>query len=1400
MDAGQRKSEVQWTADERKAANLDQQLKSLIIFVISDDKMNSAINYLTSKSTWDDLILYHEGPSDVKESRVMDLKLCYNTFKFKEENLIDNIYEIQKEKSLVFAMPLSTTFFSTSIVQDFQDSHDDEEDTRSSHEYLNDLEEEYQARALLAKSKRFFKKGTQRFSSAKATNQTKCHKCGRTGHFAKTSVLFYQSPFHSKQVRSSMHKPELRPTKDFEAKYNKVKVKLALLSSSTLPSKSTLVKNKGFIVEAYEWDGEKVSSDDNEMVRVKVLMALAEDNDAEDLILKLNKKSRQRVIPYPIFISLLLEYMAPEYANENVPNVSKAPKPSSNAERVPQGKKLEAKPRHKKHSTSSTQPSVSSSETTKGRSSKRPTGSKTEHLKRKKESRSTMNFNPSQTLASTLVVAETHKEDQQAAGGLTSLAVTSTKVDTRSDFMDDEDQDDEPFIALVESNEENAERNKDTHAEHKSTSNQKLEQDKQKAATEISTLKAHFIPTELKELPTKITALSGEVNELKKHIKEFEIELPETLEALPGLLTKVTDTLNRFSNILNAHNKGVPSVGKSTASPAEGKKNTNPITEDAKLENLADLTGIDVVKVYHKKKLLYNKYCDKILKRKKNPKITNCEILTKKGHITLKIYREDGSKKVISNLKVSDLHLAEWREVIQACLDKSKKGWKTIYALKNRFKTYVKSKNLDLWHVITNGDFQPIQQNPETKLDEVIPFEKQSDDFKKRLAKDNKANMVINNALPRKEYERIFMCNTTKEIWKTLLITHQGNNQVKDNKIDLLVQQYEQFIISEDESIDSAFARFNTIITSVKALDEDYSRKNYVRKFLWVLHPKWREKIMTIEESKDLTSLSLDELIGDLKVHEMIIKKDSEIVKAKVKRKYLALKAKKESSDEECLTSKSEDEKYAMVVRDIKKFFKRRGRFVRQPRNDKKTFQRSRDDKNDKSDRKCFICGDPNHLIGKCPKPPKDKNQRAFLEGLGVIKDSGCSKHMTGNRNLFSSYKAYNEGNVIFGSNLPDNIIGKGQICDNKCKVTFSEHDSEITKDGKVIASKELVRNVPKLKFDQHFCDACKIGKQAHASHKAKNIVSTTRYLEILHMDLFSPLTVQSYGGNRYTLVIVDDYSRKVKESLNVTFDETPPPSKTSPLVDDDLDEEEAIKVSEKEKPKNDIEDETLEINNIVNIKESRNHPLENVIGNLNQRTLRSQAQNQIPQLRNVTIIETKWPFKNKLDENGIISRNKAMLVAQGYNQQEGINYDETYALVARLESVRILLAYACALDFNLFQMDVKSAFLDGFIIEEVYVAQPLGFIDFEKPDHIYKLKKSVYGLKQAPKAWPDIMFSICLCAPFQEAPKTSHLEAVKRIFWYIKSTMHLGLWYPKRTGIETVVYADSDHAGDYVD
>ncbi|GJX77566.1 retrovirus-related pol polyprotein from transposon TNT 1-94 [Tanacetum coccineum] len=348
----------------------------------------------------------------------------------------------------------------------------------------------------------------------------------------------------------------------------------------------------------------------------------------------------------------------------------------------------------------------------------------------------------------------------------------------------------------------------------------------------------------------------------------------------------------------------------------------------------------------------------------------------------------------------------------------------------------------------------------------------------------------------------------------------------------------------------------------------------------------------------------------------------------------------------------------------------------------------------------------------------------------------------------------------------------------------------------------------------------------------------------------------------------------KVKKSLNVIFDEIPP-TKLSPLVDDDVGEEEAIKRNTKVVNNINEEDESIEVDEIVKHKVSRISPTRST----------------------------------------------------------------------RLDSIRILLAIACLNDFKLYQMDIKIAFLNGFINEEVYVAQPPGFIDFHKPNYVYKLKKALYGLKQAPRAWydrlkvfsikhvysmrmvdntlftkkskshliivqiyvnviifgstsqnlcddfvkimhdefemsmmgdlnfflglqikqmedgiffnqskyikeilkkfeledskptktlmsteikltkddeadsvdsskyqcmigsllyltasrPNIMFSVCLCVRFQENPKTTYLEVVKRIFRYIRRTSHLGLWYPKATGIETIVYADSDHAGDYV-
>ncbi|GKC66482.1 retrovirus-related pol polyprotein from transposon TNT 1-94 [Tanacetum coccineum] len=247
-------------------------------------------------------------------------------------------------------------------------------------------------------------------------------------------------------------------------------------------------------------------------------------------------------------------------------------------------------------------------------------------------------------------------------------------------------------------------------------------------------------------------------------------------------------------------------------------------------------------------------------------------------------------------------------------------------------------------------------------------------------------------------------------------------------------------------------------------------------------------------------------------------------------------------------------------------------------------------------------------------------------------------------------------------------------------------------------------------------------------------MVSTTKCLELLHMDLFGPSAIQSYGGNFYTLVIVDDYSiytwprfLKHKNEASDHFEilsKKIQVQKGCPIISIRMDhgrefdnEVQFGAFCEANEPKN-IKEAIKDESWTMAMQEELNQFVTNDVWSL------------VPPPKNQTVINTKWVFKNKLGENGVVSRNKAKLVAQGYNQQERIDFDETYAPVVRLESIRILFAYACAHDFKLFQMDVKSAFLNGFINEEVYVSQPPDFVNFGKPSHVFKLKRAFYGLK----------------------------------------------------------------------
>nr|GEY41600.1 retrovirus-related Pol polyprotein from transposon TNT 1-94 [Tanacetum cinerariifolium] len=416
-----------------------------------------------------------------------------------------------------------------------------------------------------------------------------------------------------------------------------------------------------------------------------------------------------------------------------------------------------------------------------------------------------------------------------------------------------------------------------------------------------------------------------------------------------------------------------------------------------------------------------------------------------------------------------------------------------------------------------------------------------------------------------------------------------------------------------EESIDSGFARFNTIITSLKALDEGFASKNYVRKFLRALHPKWRAKVMEIEESKDLSSLVLDELIGNLKVYKVVMEKDFEIYRGKKEKvKSIALKAKKETSDDATLIFRSDDEEYAMAIWNFRKFLKRKGKFVRQPREEKKSFQQ-RDEKKGKSDRKYFRCGDPNHLIGDCPKPSRNKDQKAFIRGSWSVSENDAEDKI-------------NDETYLMAQSSNEVTLNSSCYSDNE---SYLDNDSmQIKYDSLCEISLKIINKnkILKTKRDLLEKEILELNEKIKKLERSKEIEITCLQIKQMKDRIF-------FNQSKY-----------IKEMLKKFRLEDSKPTKT---------------------------------------------------------------------LMSIEIKLTKDNEANSVDSS--------------------------------------------------------------------------------------KYRGMIGSLLYLTTSRPDIMFSVCLCARFQEIPKTTHLEAVKHIFRYIRGTSHLRLWYPKGTRIETIIYTDSDHAGDYV-
>nr|GEU31850.1 retrovirus-related Pol polyprotein from transposon TNT 1-94 [Tanacetum cinerariifolium] len=360
------------------------------------------------------------------------------------------------------------------------------------------------------------------------------------------------------------------------------------------------------------------------------------------------------------------------------------------------------------------------------------------------------------------------------------------------------------------------------------------------------------------------------------------------------------------------------------------------------------------------------------------------------------------------------------------------------------------------------------------------------------------------------------------------------------------------------------------------------------------------------------------------------------------------------------------------------------------------------------------------------------------------------------------------------------------------------------------LARQALVRGLPKLKFEkEHLYSACAMGKSKKKSHKPKSKDTNQEKLYLLHMDLCGPMSKdeapdfkimflkmiqvgishetsvanspQQNGVIERQAVATACYTQNhsivrlhhgktpyelLHDKLPDLSVDPPAPEVIAPIAEvvaSELVESTGSPSSttvDQDEPSPNKSQTTLETQPpvISNDVEEDNHNIEVAYMGNDPFFGMPIPEELIPRPGKVMVITLKWIYKVKLDELGGILKNKACLVACGYHQEDKIDFEESFAPVARLEAIRIFLAYDAHKNMVVYQKDVKTAFLNGNLWEEVYVSQPDRFMDPDNPNHVYKLKKDLYGLKQAPRAWYDMLSSFLISQDFSKGSVDSTL------------------------------------------
>ncbi|GAU32747.1 hypothetical protein TSUD_323150 [Trifolium subterraneum] len=687
------------------------------------------------------------------------------------------------------------------------------------------------------------------------------------------------------------------------------------------------------------------------------------------------------------------------------------------------------------------------------------------------------------------------------------------------------------------------------------------------------------------------------------------------------------------------------------------------------------------------------------------------------------------------------------------------------------------------------------------------------------------------------EYDRIMECKTAKEIWETLQTHHEGTNSVKETRIDIGVRKFELFEMKEEETIDQMYGRFTSIINELNSLGKAYTTHERIRKILRCLPKTWRPIVTAITVAKDLTKVSLEDLIGSLKAHESILQED------KPKKKMIALETQSGecSQNDETLCENEEslqeddEEELTFLSRRIQRLMTRRNQL-------KKNFQPKSNGAKpevDISKIQCYGCNQFGHYKNDCPKnkqkkpflkkksmmatwddleeeQSEDEEQEANVclmthsnaeeECLLAVKrrpwylDNGCSRHVTGDRNSFLSFETREGGSVTFGNNEKASIKGINTIDElppESCFVSL-EKDKWIWHKRAGHVRMKTMSKLSKLDLVRD-----NLGKFDSKSDK--------------RIFLGYSLTSKAY-------IIYNLRTQALEESMHVKFDEFED-QPTVHITDDE--EDEPIIAQNHDSDENLTSQGPPKTWRIVGY-----HPPDQIIGNTEDGVRTRKALQDVetnlrlisqiePRSINEAIIDESWieamkeelhQFENKLDENGKVVRNKARLVAQGYNQQEGIDYDETFAHVASEFEMSMMGELGFFLGLQIKQQE------DGiFISQEKYVNDLLKKYKMNEakimstPMHpSTSLDKDEKGKDVSEKEYremigsllyltasrPDIVFAVGLCARFQTSPKESHLIAVKRIFRYLVGTPDVGLWYKKGSHFDLQAYCDADYAG----